>query len=190
MTIKITQFSTSDYHESDDKPTVAASIHFTCASHAEALAAYTLLAGGAAKGWNLSGEGSAQDDKPASKPTKVPPVAAVVTKPIVEKPKAEPAPEPVEEEDEDDGDDEDDAEEAPPAKTSIKITGEDIKALKDVKKLRDVLTYLINTKSIKTKKGLTATCNAIKDKVPALARIEDLEDRVNNAVEILDPSMK
>jgi len=188
MAIKITQFNISDYRESEDQTTVAASIHFTCASHAEALAAYTLLAGGAAKGWNLSGEGSAQDDKPAPKPAKAEPEskpAKVESKPT--KPVAAP---PVEDTDEDDDDEDDDDADEAPAPQKIKITGEDIKLLKDAKKLRDVLSYLINTKDLRTKRALVAACTAIKDKVPALARIEDLEDRIPGAVELLDPSVK
>ena len=144
-------------------------------------------------GWNLSGQGSAKDDAPVAKAEPKPEPKAEV-KPAPKAAKAAPPPPPPEEDDEEEEDDEDEdgdeEQEQEAAPQRVKITGDDIKLLKDAKKLRDVLDHLINKKGIKTKKGLIAACSAIKDKVPALARIEDLEDRIPGAVELLDPTIK
>lgn len=188
MALKITQFNMMTTHESENTQAeiISGTISFTAASNAEALAAYRLLAGDLVKGWNLSAQGSGNDDKPVAKATKP---TAKATKLVETPPLA--VEETSEDEDESEDGSEDEAENETPAETpqKISITGEDIRMLKDAKKLRDVLTYLINTKNIKTKRALVKTCAAIKDKVPALARIEDLEERIPGAVELLDPSV-
>jgi hypothetical protein len=146
----------------------------------------------------LSGAaGVAAEASPVSAPAKPAPKAAPKAAP-----KPAPEPEEAEDEDEDEDDeaedeDEDDAAEeaaepepAKPAAGAVKITADDVRALKETKKLREVLDYLINKKSIRTKKGLIAACNALKEKIPVLSRIEDLDSRVPGAVELFDPTIK
>lgn len=180
------------------------SVELVADSQLEALGTLAKLGVVEVAGWNLSGQSSAKDDAPVAKP-KTADMASVLdeeeakatkvaAKPIAPKP-VKAAPPPVEDDDEDEDDEEDDedeeeASEPEAAPQRVKITGDDIKLLKDAKKLRDVLDHLINKKGIKSKKGLIAACSAIKDKVPALARIEDLEDRIPGAVELLDPTIK
>jgi len=161
-------------------------------------------------GWNLSGAGSAADDAPAkpAKAAKVKPAdddeeePAKPAKPAAAKPAAaKPAAKPVDEEEEEDEpeDDEEDADDAeddedeapppPPEGGKVKITADDVKALKETKKLREVLEYLVK-KGIRTKAGLLKASHALKAQVPVLGRIEDLDERVPSAIELLDPSIK
>jgi len=109
--------------------------------------------------------------------------------------KKEPEPEPEEAEEEDDEEEEEDDEEeeeeeeeedeAPPPPAKVKLTDE----LKGATKLRDVLTILIEQQHIRGKKKLLKTVLALKDKIPALGRIENIEGRVPKALELIDPNM-
>lgn len=126
--------------------------------------------------------------KPAKKPGKKPKPA-----PEPELEETEEEEEETEEEEEDEETEEESEEEetkpAKPAKgggTAVKLTP----ALKNAGKLREVLTELIENQGIRSKKVLLKTCVQLKDKVPALSKIADLEARVPKAAELIDASLK
>ncbi len=84
--------------------------------------------------------------------------------------------------DEDDSDDEDEApaKAAKPAgKTQLKITP----AMKKASKLREVIEALMEQGV--SKKDMVAACTALKDKVPVLGRVADLDARVPKAYEMI-----
>lgn len=77
-----------------------------------------------------------------------------------------------------------DDDEPPPAK---KPNGSKIpEALKTAKKLRDVLTYLMDKEDMTDPAALKARCEELKDDVPCLGRIADLEARVERTLEVMD----
>jgi hypothetical protein len=89
-----------------------------------------------------------------------------------------------EDEEEDDADEEEEA--APAGKSKIKVTDE----LREATKLREVLSILIEKHDINSKKQLLRECNALKKDVPVLQRIQDLEQRVGKAAELLKPDIR
>lgn len=91
------------------------------------------------------------------------------------------------EEEEDEEEDEEPEEEEEDSKPSkVKITPE----LRDATKLREVLDVLVNKYNIRSKKALLKECLALKSKIDVLKRIQDLEQRVPRAAELVDPSIK
>jgi hypothetical protein len=91
-----------------------------------------------------------------------------------------------EDEDDDDGDDEPAPKQGKPAKgkKQLKITP----AMKSAKKLRDVVMELVKQG---VKEGdLVAACKALREKIPVLARIAELEKRVPQAYEMVAEDLK
>jgi hypothetical protein len=101
-----------------------------------------------------------------------------------------PDPTPAEEEEED--------EEPAPKKASAKANGkakaapppeedeEDVAdELLNARKLRDVLGYLMDN-GVNDPDDIKAECNRLKDKVPVLQRINDLDSRIDRTLEVMD----
>lgn len=97
--------------------------------------------------------------------------------------KAKPAPEPEEEEDADD-----EEEEAPKPKAKASANGKEKplpEAILNARKLRDVLAFMMD-KGITDPEDLKAECARIKDRVPALQRIADLDSRIDRTLEVME----
>jgi hypothetical protein len=162
-------------------------------------------------GWNLSGQGSTADDAPATptKPAKASKAATTptpATKPaaaLAKPAKGKPAAAVLDDEDEEDladdeedespdEDDEDDdaAPATAPATGKLTLTPDDMKAMSALPKLRNVVQYLVETKGIRSRKTLISACSQIQSKIPTLARIEDLAERLPQAIELFDASIK
>lgn len=58
-------------------------------------------------------------------------------------------------------------------------------ALMKANKLRDVLIYLLEHGNCQTADSLVSACKDLKDSVPVLQRVADLDDRVRRAAEVL-----
>ena len=92
------------------------------------------------------------------------------------------------EDDEDDDDDEDEEEEKP-AKPSgpppkIKVTKDMIKA----ERFRHVVEALIK-QGVKSKSQLIKICNKIKDQVPCVAKVSNIEERVQSCLEMIGTTL-
>lgn len=121
-------------------------------------------------------EDDEEEDEPA--PPKKSAAASSKTTNGVHKTGAKAAPvdddEDEEEEEEASADDEDDDDDALPKKVL------------EARKLRDVLEYFMDEKSITDTDELKAACVKIKNKVPVLQRIADLESRIDRTLEVMD----
>ncbi len=131
-----------------------------------------------------------EEEKPAKK-------SAGKKKPAADEDDEDEDEEEEEEEDEDDEEDEDEDEDEKPAKKKKKDEPEEpatpgkfkiTKEMKNAKKLREVVEELIK-QGVKSKKKLTKMCIQLKDKIPCLERITDLEDRVPKCAEYVSPDV-
>ncbi len=83
------------------------------------------------------------------------------------------------------GDDEE--EEAPKPKAKAPAAKPAVaKELLEARKLRDVLAYLMDKESLTDHDELKARCAAIKESVPCLQRITDLDSRIDRTLEVMD----
>ncbi len=91
--------------------------------------------------------------------------------------------------DEDDEDDDEDEEEEKPAKPSgpppkIKVTKDMVKA----ERFRHVVEALIK-QGVKSKSQLIKICNKIKDQVPCVAKVSNIEERIQSCLEMIGTTL-